>query len=658
MTYDELYQKLTSGSVKSVSDLTNILQSSGYNAATPTNFTTSTPATTTTPTATTTTTTPTPTPTTQSSYKLTDWLKNRGYTYAYDQATGTYKINNTPVANNFLNTINQAQGYGTEAQYQNILDTFLTSQEQLGQYKSQYEQQLQEILAQLQNYQMYQTPEELQNYLMQLIQGINQPFTYNPTEDTALKQAQELAGQQIRETAGTKGTLYSSGTLSNVTKAQGALIPQYEEKAYSRYADAQNRKVQLATTLMQWDQMQADRSMDQLELIQTKYDYIMNLDTQAFNEFKTMLEQQNWEKEYQLQQQQLLLEQKAAELERAYKRIDAIGYVDNTTSVITGLPVNTKAQWVQELEKQQKLDLERQKKEFENQKKLQQEQAKVDKKLLEYKQSLENKASAAQMKKQYEYDKKLAKYQHELEMGTLTGSSNIISNAKSYLGSKYVYGGNSKTKGLDCSALTQQVMAQAGVTLPRTAYEQSKVGQKVGWNDLQPGDLVFFDTLAKTSKNVDHVGIYIGNGQMIHASSSNGKVVQVNMRTSYWQGKFTVARRNTSGGSYPTSKGYDSSSGSVGVGKNTSSASTKTVQSLLNKLGYGLTADGSFGMKTTEAVRAFQSANKLKVDGVVGPKTLAKLQQVVASKSSSKKKTTTTKKSQSYWEEYASKLGK
>lgn len=649
MTYDEMYTKLTSGTVNTVSDLSNLLSSANtYKATTPTTFTT--------PTATTAATTPTTTQP-QSSYKFEDWAKSKGYTYSFDPVANTYKLNNVNIPSNLFTNFNQ--GYGTEQQYQNILDTYANTQGQLDQYQSQYEQQLQDLYAQLEAYQAYQTPEELQQYLMELIQGINQPFTYDPNQDTGLKTAQEAAGKAVRETAGTKGTLYSSGTLANVATQQGALIPQFEEKAYSRYADAQNRKVQLASTLMQWDQMQADRSKDQLDIIKTKYEYIMALDAQDFEEFKIALEQQNWEKQNQLAQEQLNLEKKAQEIENAYRRVDALGYVDNTTSVILGLPVGTKAQWAKELEIQQKQELDKMKKEYDNQVKLQKEQAKIDKQLLDYKQKIQDKSDAAKMKKQYEYDKSLAKYKYELETGKTTGSSNIIANAKSYLGSKYVYGGNSKTKGLDCSALTQQVMAQAGITLPRTAYEQSKVGQKVGWNDLQPGDLVFFDTLAKTSKNVDHVGIYIGNGQMIHASSSNGKVVQVNMKTSYWQSKFTVARRNSSSGSYPTSKGYDSSSGSVGVGKNSSSASTKSVQTLLNKLGYGLTADGSYGMKTTEAVRAFQSANKLTVDGIVGPKTLAKLKSVAASKSSSKKTTTATKKSSpSYWEEYASKLGK
>ena len=117
-----------------------------------------------------------------------------------------------------------------------------------------------------------------------------------------------------------------------------------------------------------------------------------------------------------------------------------------------------------------------------------------------------------------------------------------VSLAQKYSGTKYVWGGNSLSKGVDCSGLTQQVFKAQGIDLPRTAYEQSKAVKTIPQSQLKVGDLVFFDTVQNNGKPVDHVGIYAGNGKMTHASSSKG-VVTVSMNTNYWQSKFTKAGR-------------------------------------------------------------------------------------------------------------------
>lgn len=77
----------------------------------------------------------------------------------------------------------------------------------------------------------------------------------------------------------------------------------------------------------------------------------------------------------------------------------------------------------------------------------------------------------------------------------------------------YVWGGNSLTKGVDCSGLVQQVYRQLGIEVPRTTYQQAKNGKPVAMNALRPGDLVFFN-------NLGHVGIYMGNGKYVHAANS------------------------------------------------------------------------------------------------------------------------------------------
>jgi len=115
----------------------------------------------------------------------------------------------------------------------------------------------------------------------------------------------------------------------------------------------------------------------------------------------------------------------------------------------------------------------------------------------------------------------------------------IKKTAYSFLGARYRFGGNSRNA-LDCSSFTQQVFREQKVNLPRTAREQFYVGNEVMRGDLQKGDLVFFQTYARFPS---HVGIYLGNRKMIHASSRDRRVVISSMDTPYYTSRFLGARR-------------------------------------------------------------------------------------------------------------------
>jgi len=114
--------------------------------------------------------------------------------------------------------------------------------------------------------------------------------------------------------------------------------------------------------------------------------------------------------------------------------------------------------------------------------------------------------------------------------------------ALSMIGTPYKYGSNNPLKGLDCSAFVKHVYKQsADISLPRSAHEMSKEGEAVAKNELAPGDLVFFNTRKRPNS---HVGIYAGNGEFVHASSTRAKAVTVSrLDQSYWAKRFNGARR-------------------------------------------------------------------------------------------------------------------
>lgn len=122
-------------------------------------------------------------------------------------------------------------------------------------------------------------------------------------------------------------------------------------------------------------------------------------------------------------------------------------------------------------------------------------------------------------------------------------ASGMAVSAMNFLGVRYVRGGNSAEEGFDCSGFTRYIFENSlGLILPRRADEQASAPGlvKVKRDELQPGDLVFFNTLRRT---FSHVGIYLGEDKFIHAPRAGGNVRVENMKISYWAKRFTGARR-------------------------------------------------------------------------------------------------------------------
>lgn len=116
-------------------------------------------------------------------------------------------------------------------------------------------------------------------------------------------------------------------------------------------------------------------------------------------------------------------------------------------------------------------------------------------------------------------------------------------NAKSFLGTPYVWGATGPSA-FDCSGFTQWVFRDVGITIPRVSRDQARVGQYVPYENLQRGDLIFFETKKQHPGMVSHVGIYLGHGNFIHASSAGKKVVIYNFnKKEFYKKHFLWGRR-------------------------------------------------------------------------------------------------------------------
>jgi cell wall-associated NlpC family hydrolase len=126
-------------------------------------------------------------------------------------------------------------------------------------------------------------------------------------------------------------------------------------------------------------------------------------------------------------------------------------------------------------------------------------------------------------------------------------ASELVVDAMGFLGVPYKRGGNNAESGFDCSGFVRAMYEQSvGLLLPRRADQQAAATQHIEKTELQPGDLVFFNTLHRA---FSHVGIYIGDGKFIHSPKPGAQVRVENMGLNYWTSRFDGARRVAAGGS-------------------------------------------------------------------------------------------------------------
>ncbi|MBU1667813.1 C40 family peptidase [bacterium] len=172
------------------------------------------------------------------------------------------------------------------------------------------------------------------------------------------------------------------------------------------------------------------------------------------------------------------------------------------------------------------------------------------------------------VKQQEKVNSKIKEEEKILELTKLSSSEawvplkiedEIEWNAKELLGLKYVWGATGPTN-YDCSGFTQKIYRDLGINLPRVSRDQAEHGELVSFENLKKGDLVFFDTNRKKPGQVTHVGIYIGDNNFIHASSSAKKIVICNFeKDCFYKKQFLWARRVVQPKQYVASKDEEKS---------------------------------------------------------------------------------------------------
>ncbi|MFC0211605.1 C40 family peptidase [Paenibacillus chartarius] len=121
-----------------------------------------------------------------------------------------------------------------------------------------------------------------------------------------------------------------------------------------------------------------------------------------------------------------------------------------------------------------------------------------------------------------------------------TKANQIINYGYRFLGTPYKFGATyGQTRNFDCSSFTKYIFAKYGITLPRTAAQQAKVGSYVSFRNLKRGDLVFFRVPGRSG--IGHVGVYLGNNKFLNTYGAGG--VKVSTINTYWKSKYVTARR-------------------------------------------------------------------------------------------------------------------
>jgi len=339
-----------------------------------------------------------------------NFAQQNGVNVVWNPQIGRLLVNNVPV--NFgesgLTVSPEGNLMGDMNQYMNLISPFV------GNVNNATKQD--QIMNQMNEFQQYQTPEAYDQYLRSMIDRQQQPFKYDAETDPRLLAAREELENSVSKMAAERGFLYGSQQQDIVQAQMNKMVPLFEEMAYKKEQDFLNRQVQFADVLMQWDQLQYQRNMDTLEIMKTKADFISRLTQRELEKFKIMAETRNANLEFDLKKQRFDLEKQQSELAQAWKKVDAMGFVDNERSKILGVPAGTKAEWAEKSAREQKNRLDLMAKDYEYKLGLAKANAQIERELFKEEMKVKTESQLRLMAEEYKYDTRLAAVQAEYDV--------------------------------------------------------------------------------------------------------------------------------------------------------------------------------------------------------------------------------------------------
>ena len=256
------------------------------------------------------------------------YASGQGVNASYNKDLSRLLVGNTPVnLQNLGMQVKNGKLYGDQTTYQQLLQPYLAKNQQIP----------------IMNLKPYQTPEYIKQYLKDIIAEQMSPWEYNMEEDPSVIHARKQLEKSMAEMAGQRGFLYGSEQQNLTEQAFMKVAPQFEDLAYSKNADRYQRQMELANTIMQWDDMMANRKMSENQLLQVKTDFMLSLGKRDLDMFKVMLSQRRFNMEIKLEENKFSLEKRQKELDVAWKRVNDLGYADNQTAKILGIKPGTQA---------------------------------------------------------------------------------------------------------------------------------------------------------------------------------------------------------------------------------------------------------------------------------------------------------------------------
>jgi hypothetical protein len=278
---------------------------------------------------------------------------------------------------------------------------------QTGEYTTPYQAEQQGLVQQLGAAKTYETSPETQNFLKGLFKSQTEKFDYVAENDPLVQKAKANVTQVVTNMAAKRGFAFGSQTQDMISQQMAKVLPQFENIARGEHEDFLNRQLNLANTIMTWEQIQFDRSQDQIKLLTTKMDFINKLSDRDFDQFKLALDQRNIERNMYLEQQRFDLQKRMSEQSMALTRLENLGYVDQEGSVILGVPIGTQAKWVKQMAMEQANKLELMAKQLEYDLAKQQLDMQIEKELYALKSRLDYESQLKMQAITYQYKKDL-----------------------------------------------------------------------------------------------------------------------------------------------------------------------------------------------------------------------------------------------------------